>query len=298
MIRTDIGDQRHLRTRHGDPPAQNAPARGLDDGRARRALAYDPPRTRGTGIVAAGECLRAEKHSIGAAVSCRPPAARLGTGGDEAHGSGLAIRARHERQRDVTQFPPRHFRHLRKRRQRKVLSAGSCPECQHLVIQHVREAARRSRIEECAQPRLRLARGEALEARQCRALLEHRWNEAGDIARILECLCRELGLEPLPARSIERRQGRAQRPLVDLRRREERIDRGCERERSAARVHPGCESPLRNSRGVRPIPPEVCACPRRTYAPGIEQGIVHRDAGRFQLRTGPGKEQVGAGQAP
>ena len=78
--------------------------------------------------------------------------------------------------------------------------------------------------------RLRLARGERRKARQRAGFLQHRRDHGRRLGGVHENLGEQRGLEGRDAARIARRECRAQRPLVDLRRHEELITGGSERQ--------------------------------------------------------------------
>jgi len=213
----------------------------------------------------------------------------LRAGGEQSHRCGFAVRAGHERGRDVVQLLPWHIVHGGERGEEKVAPAAAASQCQAVLVLHVRQRAPPGCAQQRYQLRTCLALRQLPQALQRGGFLELRDEQRIGI-RPLQRLLHERRLQIGPLLRVMRQQRRAQRPLVDLGRHEQRIRRGAERERGAARMH-ACHH------CARP-PAERCAGTLDARAPAPDQRLIGGDPAGLQLRAAAREEQVGADQAP
>ena len=160
MIGAHVGDHRHVGARHGDSAAQDAAAGGLENGRLRARIAHHQARTGRAGIIARGERLFIDEYAVGAVVA-RRPAVGSSAGGEQPHGRGLAVRAGDQRRRDVVRAAPRHRADARQVGQREAAPACARTQREQRLVQDVRQAARRSRLEQRRRRGVCLARRRA-----------------------------------------------------------------------------------------------------------------------------------------
>ena len=188
-------------------------------------------------------------------------------GRDQAHGGGLAVRPGDGGDRDRAQRRPRHVADRRQRVERPGLAARARAQRQRGLVEHVADAARRGASISATMSGRRSLAARIGEACECGCSSSTGGMTSAGSARI-----REIVLEQAPA-TLAQRAGsrsctrRAQRPLVELGRREQLVDRRLQRERRAGRVT------ARHDRGRRGdparVPAEMPARPLDARAPAL-----------------------------
>ncbi len=173
MIGAHVGDDRGVGLRHRDSATQDAAACRFQNGRLGARLAHHHARAGGPGIIARRQRFVIEKYAVRAVVS-RAPAMGPRAGGEKPHGGGLAVGPGDDGRRNVSQFLPGNLRGIRQCSERKTAPAHARSQGQFRLIEHMRQPARRGRIEQCPQLRLRFQGGETLKARERRGFIEDR----------------------------------------------------------------------------------------------------------------------------
>ncbi len=157
-------------------------------------------------------------------------------------------------------------------------------------------AERLGRFDQFAQVVAQLGRGQALEAREGRALLQHRRDHLVRIRCFLARRGEQRVDQPAPVTRIAFDEARAERPLVDLGRGEQLVERRREGERRAARVAAGHDLARDRDRERRRMPAEMTARAFDALAPAGQQAVVELDADHLEHRARAGEEQVAAGE--
>ncbi len=155
MVRADIGDDRSVGARYRDSAAQNAAARGFQNGCLRAPLAHHHPRARRPGIIADRQRFIIEKHAVRAVVAGVPavgPRAR----GEKPHRGGLPIGPCDDRRRNVSQLLPSDVGDIRQGGQRKIAPTRAGPQGQLRLIEDMRQPSCRGCIEQCPELRMSL----------------------------------------------------------------------------------------------------------------------------------------------
>ncbi len=191
---------------------------------------------------------------------------------------------------------PRHRVGRRQRIERPALAALAGTERQRRLVEQVTDAARTGGLDQRDDVGSPFACRAQRQSGQCGVFLQHRRNDVGRIAGVLEVVRQQVDGDVGPADRIALEHRRAERPLVEFGRGEELVDGRLQRERHARRV-PARDDGGGERRARRgPVPAQV---PTRTFdprAPAGQQRIVDFDADRFQHRAGAGEEQVPAHQ--
>ena len=167
--------------------AQDAAPRRFENRRLGAPLAHHPARARRSRIVSQHQRFIVEKHAVRAVVR-RVPAVAPCAGSEQAHGRGLAVRTGDDGGRDIAQFLPGNPPDIGQIAHGKIAAAHARAECELRFIDHIRQPARRGRIEQGPEFRLRFQGREAQKAGDRRRFLEDGRNYRGWIRAFLGSL--------------------------------------------------------------------------------------------------------------
>jgi len=290
MVCTDVHHDGGMRARHGKTAPQDPAARRLQHGRLDASFAQHRPRADRTRVVAAVERLRSDEKAVGAAVS-GSMARGAQASRDQPHRGRLAIRARHQRRRHIVQLRPGYIRNERRRIQWKAAAASATADRDHLVVEQPRQVARLGCIRQRAQVRARLRGRQHLQPRDRRLLVDLGRQRVGAGRPGLDRGSDQRLLERAPVRRIAVVQRRAQRPLVQLGRGEQLVERRGHCEGHALRVPTSHDARLA-------VPAEPVHRARDARTPLRDERIVGIDADDLEHGTRRREEQVVPRQSP